>query len=93
MRRRGRSYPRLSAMSSRGLRSTPTNGAATQACTSSATRIAWSVTATTRARAIGPPDEILYREEEAVAELERAGFEVDSRAGFKYHFVLLGRPG
>ena len=44
-------------------------------------------------RAIGPPDEILYSEVEAAAELERAGFEVDSRAGFKYHFVLLGRPG
>ena len=44
-------------------------------------------------RAIGPPDEILYSEEEAAAELEQAGFRVERRSGFRYHFVLLGRPG
>ncbi len=43
-------------------------------------------------RALGPPDEILYTEEEAAAELEHAGFEVEPREGFRYHFVLLGRP-
>ncbi len=43
-------------------------------------------------RALGPPDEILYTEEEAAAELERAGFEVEPREGFRHHFVLLGRP-
>lgn len=43
-------------------------------------------------RALGPPDEILYSEAEAAAELERAGFEVESREGFRYHFMLLGRP-
>ena len=44
-------------------------------------------------RGLGPPDEILYSEEEAAAELERAGFEVERRNGFRYHFVLLARPG
>ncbi len=44
-------------------------------------------------RALGPPDEILYSKDEAAAELERAGFEVEARNGFRYHFVLLGRPG
>jgi len=43
-------------------------------------------------RALGPPDEILYSEAEAAAELERAGFEVEPREGFRYHFMLLGRP-
>ena len=43
-------------------------------------------------RALGPPDEILYSEDEAAAELERAGFEVERHAGQRWHFVLIGRP-
>ena len=43
-------------------------------------------------RSIGPPEGILYTEEEAAGELERAGFEVEHVDGFPYHFVLLGRP-
>jgi len=43
-------------------------------------------------RALGPPDEILYSEGEAAAELERAGFEVERHAGPRWHFVLVGRP-
>lgn len=43
-------------------------------------------------RTLGPPDEILYTEGEAVAELERAGFAVERREGFAYHFALLARP-
>ncbi len=43
-------------------------------------------------RTLGPPDEILYSEHEAAAELERAGFEVERQTGQRWHFVLLGRP-
>lgn len=43
-------------------------------------------------RPLGPPDEILYSEDEAVAELERAGFDVERYAGRRWHFVLLARP-
>ena len=44
-------------------------------------------------RVLGPPDEILYTEPEAAAELERAGFAVERRgARLPYHFTLLGRP-
>ena len=43
-------------------------------------------------RPLGPPDEILYTEAGAAAELERAGFAVEAHAGFPYHFVLLARP-
>jgi len=43
-------------------------------------------------RVLGPPDEILYSEQEAVAELERAGFEVECQVGQRWHFVLLARP-
>ena len=43
-------------------------------------------------RPLGPPDEILYTEHEAAAELERAGFDVERGDGFPYHFVLFGRP-
>ena len=45
-------------------------------------------------RPLGPPDEILYTEDEAVEELERTGFGVERGDGaFPYHFVLLARPG
>ncbi len=43
-------------------------------------------------REVGPPDRILYTEEEAVAELVRAGFTVEPREPFAYHFALLARP-
>ncbi|MDP8942783.1 MAG: class I SAM-dependent methyltransferase [Actinomycetota bacterium] len=44
-------------------------------------------------RPTGPPEHILYTEDEAVAELERAGFAVDRReGGFPYHFSLLAQP-
>ncbi len=43
-------------------------------------------------RALGPPDEILYSEQEAAAELERAGFEVERHTGQRWHFMLVGRP-
>ena len=43
-------------------------------------------------RALGPPDEILYSEDEASAELERAGFLVERYLGRRWHFVLVGRP-
>jgi SAM-dependent methyltransferase len=43
-------------------------------------------------RPLGPPDEILYSEDEAVAELECAGFDVERHAGRRWHFVLVGRP-
>jgi SAM-dependent methyltransferase len=43
-------------------------------------------------RPLGPPDEILYSEDEAVAELDRAGFEVERHPGQRWHFVLAGRP-
>lgn len=42
-------------------------------------------------RALGPPDEILYSEKEAAAELERAGFDVEPHAGRPWHYVLIGR--
>jgi len=45
-----------------------------------------------RERTLGPPDEILYSEDEAAAELERVGFEVERHAGRRWHFVLVGRP-
>lgn len=44
-------------------------------------------------RPLGPPDDILYTEGEAVAELQRAGFAVERREGFAYHFLLLATPG
>lgn len=43
-------------------------------------------------RALGPPDEILYSEQEAASELERAGFEVERHTGQRWHFMLVGRP-
>jgi ubiquinone/menaquinone biosynthesis C-methylase UbiE len=43
-------------------------------------------------RPIGPPERILYSEDEAARELERVGFELERADGFAYHFVLLGRP-
>ena len=44
-------------------------------------------------RPLGPPEEILYTEEEAVEKLERAGFRVErADGGFPYHFVLLAHP-
>ena len=43
-------------------------------------------------RTLGPPEEILYTEGEAVAELERAGFAVAVQPGLAYHLVLLARP-
>ncbi len=43
-------------------------------------------------RALGPPDELLYSEDEAAAELEAAGFEVERQPGQRWHFVLVARP-
>jgi len=43
-------------------------------------------------RALGPPDEILYSADEAAADLERAGFEVERHPAQRWHFVLAGRP-
>lgn len=43
-------------------------------------------------RTVGPPDDILYSEEEAAAELEQAGFDVQSEDGLPYHFLLLAHP-
>jgi len=43
-------------------------------------------------RALGPPDEIIYSEDGAAAELERAGFEVERHPRRRWHFVLVGRP-
>jgi SAM-dependent methyltransferase len=43
-------------------------------------------------RPLGPPEEILYSEDEAAAELERAGFVVERHPGQRWHFVLAGRP-
>jgi SAM-dependent methyltransferase len=43
-------------------------------------------------RALGPPDEILYSEDEAATELERAGFDVERHSGRRWHFALVGRP-
>ncbi len=43
-------------------------------------------------RPLGPPDEILYSEQEAAAELEGAGFEVERHPGRRWHYVLVGRP-
>jgi SAM-dependent methyltransferase len=43
-------------------------------------------------RGLGPTDEILYSEDEAVAELDRAGFEVERHPSQRWHFVLAGRP-
>lgn len=42
-------------------------------------------------RPLGPPDHILFSEDEAVAELERAGFDVQRHAGWRWHYVLVGR--
>ena len=45
-------------------------------------------------RPLGPPEEILYTEEEAVAELERAGLSVERREpGLPYHFVVVAPSG
>lgn len=43
-------------------------------------------------RPTGPPDDVLYREDEAVEELERAGLAVEREHGFPYHFVLRAAP-
>jgi ubiquinone/menaquinone biosynthesis C-methylase UbiE len=43
-------------------------------------------------REVGPPEGLLYTEQEAVAVLERAGFAVEPRDPFAYHFALLARP-
>jgi len=42
-------------------------------------------------RPLGPPDHILFSEDEAAAELERAGFDVQRHAGWRWHYVLVGR--
>lgn len=42
-------------------------------------------------RPLGPPDHILFSEDEAAAELERAGFDVERHAGWRWHYVLVGR--
>jgi SAM-dependent methyltransferase len=43
-------------------------------------------------RALGPPDEIIYSEDGAAAELEQAGFDVERHPRQRWHFVLVGRP-
>jgi ubiquinone/menaquinone biosynthesis C-methylase UbiE len=46
-----------------------------------------------RERESGPPDELLYSADEAAAELESAGFAVESaEAGLPYHYALIARP-
>lgn len=44
------------------------------------------------ARALGPPDDILYTGDEAAAAVQRAGFDVEAAPARRWHFVLVGRP-